>query len=163
MKVYFCSDLHFGHTNMAIKRGFQSAEEHDEYIIERWNQVITKRDTVYILGDITMESKKPYHLLAHLSGIKRVIGGNHDLRQHQPELLKYVECVLGVISYKGIFLSHIPVHPMEMDYRIKRNIHGHLHDKKVKLGLEIDERYTCVSMEQIDYQPKTLEQLGIIR
>lgn len=172
MKVYFCADLHLGHINMALHRGFSNVEEHNEHIIKKWNEVITKRDTVYILGDITMESSKSYHLLARLNGIKRVVGGNHDLRQHQKELLKYVECVLGTISYKGIFLSHVPVHPMEMDYRIKRNIHGHTHEKTVmkkftflnfNLFDRVDKRYTCVSMEQIGYQPKTLEQLGIKR
>mgnify|MGYP002477993094 CR=1 FL=1 len=55
--VRFIADLHLGHTNMAIKRGFLTVEEHDEYIITQWNSVVNKRDVTYILGDITMEKK----------------------------------------------------------------------------------------------------------
>jgi calcineurin-like phosphoesterase family protein len=170
--VRFISDFHFSHTNMAISRGFLTIEEHDEFIIEKFNSVVTKRDTTYILGDITMETSKPYHLLSRLNGTKHVILGNHDKRQHIKELLKYVDSVSGVVKYKDIFLSHIPVHPMELEYRISKNIHGHLHEKVITqpvyeygnmIGFIPDERYICVSCEQVNYIPKTLEELGITR
>jgi calcineurin-like phosphoesterase family protein len=170
--VRFISDFHFSHTNMALHRGFTSVEEHDEFIIEKFNSVVNKRDVTYILGDITMESSKPYHLLARLNGVKHVVLGNHDRRQDVEELIKYVDSVNGVVSYKGIFLTHVPVHPMELEYRIKRNIHGHLHDKVItksiyeygyKAGFVPDDRYVCVSCEQVGYTPKTLKELGIER
>ena len=53
--TFIISDLHFGHRNMAFHRGFQSVEEHDQHIIDCWNNVVTKGDTVWILGDISME------------------------------------------------------------------------------------------------------------
>ena len=50
--VYVISDLHFGHKNIhKFRLGFCSEEEHAEYIISRWNDVVTKRDTVWVLGD----------------------------------------------------------------------------------------------------------------
>jgi calcineurin-like phosphoesterase family protein len=33
-RKYFISDLHFGHQNMAIRRGFKDHFEMDEYIIK---------------------------------------------------------------------------------------------------------------------------------
>ena len=54
-RILYISDTHFGHKNMALKRGFSSADEMDEYIVKMWNNKVLKKDTVYILGDITME------------------------------------------------------------------------------------------------------------
>ena len=165
--VRFIADLHLGHTNMAIKRGFSTVEEHDEHIITQWNSVVNKRDVTYILGDITMEKKSSYPLLDRLNGIKHVVLGNHDRRQDILHLLQHVESVAGMIQYKGIMLTHAPIHPMELDYRFNKNIHGHIHDKVVMKMLDgwevIDERYFCVSCEQVDYKPKTLEELNIER
>ena len=170
--VRFIADLHLGHTNLALHRGFSTVEEHDEYIIEKYNSVVHKRDVTYILGDITMENSKSYHLLDRLNGIKHVVMGNHDRRQDVKKLLEHVDSVTGAIKYKGIFLTHIPVHPMELDYRVKRNVHGHIHEKFVERDFKlfgismfkrVDRRYQCVSCEQVNYTPKTLEELGIHR
>jgi calcineurin-like phosphoesterase family protein len=170
--VRFIADLHFGHTSMAIKRGFQSHEEHDEYIIKQWNSVVNKRDTTYILGDITMETSKPYPLLARLNGVKHVVLGNHDMPKDVAELSKYVVKISGMIKYKGMFLTHCPIHPMELDYRVNKNIHGHIHENVVKrvffeygnaCGMEVDDRYIGVSCEQINFTPRTLKELEIQR
>jgi calcineurin-like phosphoesterase family protein len=114
--VRFISDTHFGHMNMAIKRGFTSSEEMDEHIIEMWNKVVNKKDVTYVLGDVTMESTKFYPLLSRLNGVINVILGNHDKRQHIPELLKYVNSVAGMMRYKdNCILTHCPIHPSELD------------------------------------------------
>jgi len=171
-QVRFIADLHFGHVNMAVKRGFATVEEHDEHIISQWNSVVKKQDLTWILGDVTMESAKPYPLLARLNGMKKVVLGNHDRPRDIPELLKYVQCVSGLTRYKGIWLSHCPVHPMELEHRVPRVIHGHIHENIVEkqitfmgfnLYKQMDRRYHGVSCEQVDYTPKTLEQLGITR
>jgi calcineurin-like phosphoesterase family protein len=152
---------------MATRRGFSTVEEHDEHIIAKWNNVVNKRDITYILGDITMEKSAPYHLLDRLNGLKHVVMGNHDRRQDVKKLLEHVESVAGMVSYKGVILTHCPIHPMELDYRYSKNIHGHIHDKQVMKMLdgweEIDERYFCVSCERIDFTPKSLEELNIKR
>ena len=85
--VRFIADLHLGHINMALKRGFNTVEDHDNHIIQCWNSVVSKRDTVFLVGDITMESSEHYYKLDYLNGIKKVILGNHDKPQHIPELL----------------------------------------------------------------------------
>lgn len=171
-QVRFIADLHLGHVNMAMKRGFATVEEHDEYIISQWNSVVKKQDLTWILGDVTMESAKSYPLLARLNGMKKVVLGNHDMPSHIPELLKYVQCVSGLTRYKGIWLSHCPVHPMELEHRVPRVIHGHIHENIVMKQItfmgftifkRVDRRYHGVSCEQVDYTPKTLEQLGIKR
>lgn len=147
------ADLHLGHESMAVKRGFENADEMFECIKEKWNKVVHKRDLVYILGDVTMEKRGSYPLLDQLLGRKYVVLGNHDLRKYVDEMRKYVDGVAGLVKYKGVFLSHCPIHPMELDYRVKRNVHGHLHEKSVHLNGMPDPRYICVSCEQVDYTP----------
>ena len=157
--VRYISDLHLSHNNMALRRGFVNFEEHDRYIVKNWNNVVNKRDVVYILGDVTFEKSTPYILLNQLNGIKKIILGNHDQPQHVPELLKYVNNVSSSKlikngEYGNILLSHIPIHPQEFEYRLNYNIHGHVHTNTYP-----DKRYINVSAEVINYQPKTLEEL----
>ena len=165
--VRFIADLHLGHQFIATHRGFESVEQHDEHIIEQWNSVVHKRDLTYILGDVTMEKADSYVLLDRLNGTKRVVLGNHDLPKHIPKLLQHVQSVSGMEKYKGIFLTHCPIHPMELEHRVSRNIHGHIHNHVVMLldsGLEDpDPRYHCVSCERVDFIPRTLKELGIER
>ena len=70
-------------------------------------------------------------IIIKLNGRKIAILGNHDLPKHSRELLNYVESIGGLKKYKGIFLSHCPVHSSELDYRISLNIHSHLHEKNI--------------------------------
>lgn len=145
--VYFISDLHLGHKNMAIKRGFIDENEHDLHIINSWNSVVKKKDTVWILGDITMERATNYHLLDQLNGFKKVVLGNHDRPKHVPELLKHVNHVCGMFKYHGFILTHCPVHEGQLG-RFSKNIHGHVHEDSLE-----DERYINVSCEAINYTP----------
>lgn len=156
---YIISDLHLGHHNMALKRGFNNSEEHDSYLINQWNSIVGKKDTVYVLGDITMEKKTPYHLLDQLNGIKNIVLGNHDRRQDIPELLKYVNSVSGMVQLKGLILTHCPIHPSQLK-RFRKNVHGHTHDKFVKrFGIFKDHRYINVSAEVINYKPVLISEL----
>jgi calcineurin-like phosphoesterase family protein len=168
--VRFISDLHIGHRNMAQTRGFETAEEMDEYIVEKWNSVVNKKDITYLLGDVTMERKEGYKLLDRLNGLKYVILGNHDRRQDIPALLEHVHCVAGVVNYKKyVILSHVPVHPKELDYRFKVNIHGHVHENTIMetywCHLDCvdkerpDPKYVNVSAEVIDYTPRLITEL----
>jgi len=156
--VRFYSDPHFHHKNMAVKRGFKDEIEMNEYIIKEWNNIVTKKDVTWILGDITME-KNNYEILNKLNGLKKIILGNHDLPQHVKYLLNYCNSVsscfkIGVKELKSnVILTHIPIHESEIN-RFKYNIHGHVHDKSL-----LDKRYINVSAEVIDYKPKTLEEL----
>ena len=162
--IRFCADPHFGHANMALNRKFHDVFYHDEHIIDQWNSVVYKRDVTYILGDITMEKRTNYDILDRLSGIKIVVMGNHDMKNHARSLLDHVDHVAGAIKLRlnglNVMLTHIPVHPMEFDYRLDFNIHGHIHSQVVMNKLmKPDPRYIGVSMEQINYTPKTFEEL----
>lgn len=160
--VRFVADLHFGHEGCAKWRNF-GVDFMNENIIAQWNSVVHKKDTTYILGDITQETSKHYHLLDELLGRKIVILGNHDRWQDVPKLLEHVDGVAGIVDYrckyltkKGIkraWLTHSPMHPKEVWER-EINIHGHSHDVVMP-----EDRYICVSLEQIDWRPKLINEL----
>ena len=154
MSTYLFSDPHFHHKNMAKRRGFSSAEEMNELIVKNWNNTVSKRDAVFLLGDITME-KKQYEILGRLQGMIHVVLGNHDERRHVREMLNYVHSVSGMIDYKKIaILTHCPVHPSQLEFRYPYNIHGHVHENSID-----DERYINVCAEMIDYTPVEFSKL----
>ena len=84
-KIFFTADLHFGHPNIlkhSPQRPFSDTVDivaHDEWLLDLWQSTVDKRDTVYILGDLTfLKSEQARHLLEKLSGRKFLIEGNHD-------------------------------------------------------------------------------------
>ena len=145
------ADLHFGHDKLAVHRGFKNAEEQDRYIIDTWNAHINKRDTVWILGDVAMGNPDNIDRLSELNGTLKLVLGNHDNRNME-RYMRHVSQIYGAFSMRECILTHIPVHPTQLDSRYRYNIHGHLHTESVW-----DPRYFCVSAEQNAYVPIPLQ------
>jgi calcineurin-like phosphoesterase family protein len=162
--IYVISDPHFHHRNMALRRGFTDEIEMNEHIVSKWNKTVNKKDTVWILGDITME-KADYEILNKLNGIKHIVLGNHDRGQHTKILQQYVNKICGMVDYKNVILTHCPIHPSQLEFRYSKNIHGHVHSNPIldlyedKAWGKLDERYVNVSAEAINYTPILLNQL----
>ncbi len=166
-KTFFIADLHFGHQKiLEFSRGqFKTIEEHDEALIDNWNSVVGKKDTVWVLGDFCF-GKKNLALAGRLKGVKKLVMGNHDILPME-NYLKYFSKVYGCIKWKNCVLTHMPVLFTGVDAlnRFDFNIHGHLHNTIIKTEskygdhLYKDDRYKCVSCEQINYTPITYEEL----
>ena len=159
-RVFFTSDLHFGHENLCQGLRNMDAESCFALIAFKWNRVVTKRDIVYVLGDITMEKHQNIeHYLSRLNGTIVVVGGNHDTRRCCAEYQRLGITVMGALEYKGFICTHIPVHPREAAL-YRGNIHGHLHrqddiDNPCYLG----DRYFNVNTEFFDYTPISFERI----
>lgn len=155
--VYFISDLHLGHKKIlefaGEFRGGSNVEEHDEWIVEQWNSVVRKRDLVWLLGDVCF-SRDSFHHLAALNGSVKLCLGNHD-RKFFDQWKYHLQPneVIGLGNYKNYWLSHCPIHPMEMRGRLG-NIHGHLHQKVVP-----NERYFNVCVEHCYGKPFSYEEI----
>lgn len=129
MSTYLTSDLHLGHKNIhKFRQGFNTEQQHEDYIISEWEALLTKRDVVYVLGDacFTIDA---VNLLRNLPGVKYLIRGNHDLCDTTAYLEVFKE-VYGLVKYKEFWLSHAPIHPQEL--RGKTNLHGHVHYDSVR-------------------------------
>lgn len=130
-RVFFTSDLHFGHRNLISSlRNGASTDDNAKLIIDNWNSKVHKKDIVYILGDITMETvdSKCIDYLKALRGQIRIVGGNHDILKCCKIYQELGIPVMGVLKYKGFLCTHVPIHPSELDL-IRGNIHGHIHLK----------------------------------
>lgn len=72
--IYFTSDLHLGHESVIRmqNRPFANADEMNCVLIENYNSVVHKDDTVYLLGDICFRIgvEKANELIASLKGKK---------------------------------------------------------------------------------------------
>ena len=82
MAIFVTSDLHFNHNKefLYAPRGFFSAEEMNEAIVIKWNEMVSPEDTVYILGDVGMgkDTAANIELLKSLNGKLYLAIGNHD-------------------------------------------------------------------------------------
>lgn len=139
-KVFFTSDLHFGHEN-AIRfdnRPFSTVEEMDAELVRRWNAKVGKGDLVYVLGDMIWKSHNgdAEQLIRSLNGQIILIKGNHDRFLHNA---KAKNVLAGVKDYDDIcvtledgtkrrcILQHAFV-PMYYGHRHQAiHLHGHSH------------------------------------
>lgn len=81
-QVWFTADTHFGHRNiltLGSGRPFSTIEEHDEALVERWNEVVRPQDTVWHLGDVALSLPHVERCVPQLNGHKYLVAGNHDL------------------------------------------------------------------------------------
>jgi calcineurin-like phosphoesterase family protein len=164
-KSFVTSDTHFGHKNILtftddegkLTREFDSVEEMDEHMVDNWNRIVRPVDKVYHLGDVAIQ-KKSISIVERLNGKKILIKGNHDIFSLK-EYAKYFKDVRAYRMFpgEGFILSHIPIHPRQLQGRWRYNIHGHLHQNLVG-----DERYINVCVEQTDYEPVDLEHIFAI-
>lgn len=160
-KKYVISDLHLGHKKIlefsGTLRGGTTPEEHDQWIIDQWNSVVTKHDLVYVLGDVAMNAEA-LKLVKQLKGTKHLVRGNHDVESLQ-KYLEYFATVYGLHLYKGAFwMSHAPIHPQELRGRL--NLHGHSHQNSILDGNgNPDPRYINACIEMSYGVPQSLDDL----
>jgi len=172
--IFLISDTHFGHKSIisftrndgSPLRPYASTEEMDEAMVENWNKVVRPQDKVYHLGDVAMNAGL-WHM-SRLNGKKILIKGNHD-KDKLSKYMLYFDDVRGSHQFDGLLLTHIPVHPNSLG-RWPTNVHGHTHSNVVTRDVVVDtdtgdtktivdSRYFCVSVEQINYTPISLEEL----
>ena len=141
MSVYFTTDPHLGHKNIAGFRPFVKDMQHNtDLFVADWKKIVNKRGIVYVFGDAAF-TDEALDIFSWLPGRKILIKGNHDDMITTRAQLNVFEEIHGMLKYKGFWLSHPPIHPQEL--RGKINIHGHVHYKSVKkktwYGKEVDD------------------------
>lgn len=154
--IFFTSDLHFGHNNLINNLRHMTTEESDELIISNWNKIVTKRDVVYILGDLSMDKPDIVEdCLRQLKGTIKVILGNHDTFRVCSRLAQMGIKICSYMEYDKFLLSHIPVHPSNL-VQYRGNIHGHIHIPQAldAEGLDLPKnKYFNVNCELHNYTP----------
>ena len=147
MRVYFTSDLHFGHELVLKKypnfRKGANVAEMDENLIAAWNALVTPEDLVYNLGDVSFHKDFAHtcELLHRLNGRHFLVLGNHDeqIVARKNELLsrrkadgnfmfeQITDYAFVRLSLAGAALSHYPMIEWGGCHRGALMLYGHLH------------------------------------
>lgn len=112
MTTWYTADPHFGHANIInlCNRPFATADEMDTELTARWNAVVQPNDTVWVLGDVTLNVKNLGHV-QNLTGRKILVAGNHDAcwsahRRWHRAVAKYLDAGFAEVREQGIVSQH---------------------------------------------------------
>lgn len=176
MDRWFVSDHHLSHYNIIkfSNRPFQDCVEMDKFLLEIHNQYVKPEDHVYFLGDVTLKrggrQDKEWFIneIRRYHGHKTLFLGNHD---HFPTRT-YLDAGFEKIratwrDEANLLYSHIPIHPDNLGYGVKANVHGHIHTNpspKPVLGVDRNGKvyvvpYINVSVEATNYRPINLDEV----
>lgn len=144
VRKLYISDLHFYHDNMnhcMDMRGFSGYEEMNAYMIRQWNDHVTRKDEIYILGDFAISrGKAANEILWQLNGKKYLIEGNHDRfledKAFDRSLFEWIRPYAEIMDAKRrLILSHYPVFCYKGQYRTTSDgapttymLYGHVHN-----------------------------------
>ena len=175
MRIFVISDTHFNHCNIIsyCHRPFKNVADMNDFMIARWNAMVSKEDIVIHLGDFGFGTKEILKdICMQLNGRKVLIKGNHDLRKGNGF---WLDCGFELVYKKSpvflyellqdlkvpkfltnidnkIILSHYPQNITEDQL----NIHGHIHNSPLDLEQFKEDNHICVSVEMLDYKPKEI-------
>ncbi len=169
-KLYI-SDMHFFHEKLnqgMDKRGFATLEEMHSYMIRKWNEQVTVKDEVYILGDFSVaKGEDTNSILAQLSGRKYLIRGNHDRyledKSFKQEYFEWVKPYAEIRdNNRKVVLSHYPVFCYHGQYKRSGDkpttymLYGHVHDThdEILVNKFIMETRRTQVMSKYDTEPK---------
>lgn len=154
---YFISDTHFWHAALNTKmdqRGFESVEQMNDYMVEKWNQKVRKNDEVVILGDFCWgDAKQTQEILSRLNGKLYLIVGNHDrfLKDKNFDASRFIwvkEYAELSDNKRKVVLSHYPMTCYNGQYRRDKDgnpktfmLHGHIHNTQDQKFLDAFSEY----------------------
>lgn len=178
--IWFTSDLHFFHDRILEfhpKRKIifgDTVEKSKEAMIKWWNARVNKKDTVYILGDLSFgEVEDKRKLFQRLNGNKVLILGNHDkIPDHlkcyfnsitQIKNMKFKKSVYTFLTRDiEVIMCHFPMLTWEHKEKGAVMVHGHCHgkideinelSKELRVDVGVDSKfanYDLVSLEKLD-------------
>lgn len=172
MNTFFISDLHAFHEKLAIKRGFDNSDAMNRTIQRNWNRDVGCKDVVYIIGDVSFAKAGPTcEFLESLTGIKRIVPGNHDAEKvldglgavgRNIEILPPQVMVKAVESQGGenvvtkVVLNHFPLLIWHECHYGAYHLHGHSHGS---CRYPDDVRRMDVSCEAVNYTPISMTEV----
>ncbi len=141
---YYIADTHFFHAalnDQMDRRGFESVQQMNAYMIEKWNKKVRKKDEVVIIGDLSWgNAEETNSLLQQLCGKLYLIQGNHDrfLKNKAVNASRFI----WIKPYaelsdnnRKVVLCHYPIMCYNGQYRLSAKgfpktymLYGHVHD-----------------------------------
>lgn len=160
--LYLTADTHFYHRKMLeLRPEFESVEDMNQTLIDNWNKVVTDKDEIWHLGDVSFGNwEKTTEVLKQLRGRKHLVLGNHD-HQYRNRFGQYF---MSVQSYKEIkwkanslILSHFPFLKWNRGHYGTIHCCGHCHGnlsqeniRRFDVGVDTNwANYSPISVERI--------------
>lgn len=111
-----------------IKR--EVTEQHDEALIQNWNNCVKPGDEAYFLGDFTFSRERAMEYRRRLNGTIFFIEGNHDKPAFQiRESFSWYRQVREVrVNSQDIFLSHYAHRVWSSSHHGVWHLYGHSHN-----------------------------------
>ena len=144
-KVFFTSDTHFGHEIIlrCCNRPWATIAEHDQALIENWNDTVSEDAVVFHLGDFCYKGggfSTIQYLKDLLHGQIVLIRGNHDPDTRKPQNLQKLQQLFdGVydqleitVDGQRILMNHYPLltWPHAYGQHPTWQLFGHIHLRK---------------------------------
>lgn len=138
MTIWFTSDQHFGHGRIIeyAKRPFDTVEQMDCDMVQKWNERVKEEDVVYHLGDFTLAGYNGFkYYLDKLNGTVMFIPGGHDHRwmatyKKNGTDKKYTvlsELMAVRVRNVDVVLCHYPLLSWDKSTHGSLMLHGHSH------------------------------------
>lgn|SRR5574344_77255 len=178
--IWFTSDWHFYHDRILEfhprrKELFGTTmKEIVDNMVLKWNNTVSKKDTVYILGDLsfgTVEEKRK--LFMRLNGNKVFILGNHDsVPDSHRCFFNHITQIKNMTFKKSVFptlpkdteiiMCHFPLFTWEHFDKGSIMLHGHCHGKidgenkellsqnRIRIDVGLDSEFANYDLVSID-------------
>lgn len=180
-KLWFTSDLHFGHRNVIkfCNRPWEDEKSMGLSLIENWNNTVGDNDIVFVLGDTFWfnESRSIKKVLSQLKGKDiYILPGNHDEfesyhRVDDPRIHLCADVVACWVTQENkpkreIWMSHYPMMTWPHRENGAYQFFGHVHSQPDKFegvdqDLPLHWNQADVGCDFWDYEPVELSTLEL--
>lgn len=157
--IYFTSDLHLFHDEVAFTRGFASVDAWHAHLGHHWWSTVRPKDQVWLLGDLTGGGHvgEALEFIGGLPGEKHILWGDYDgghpmHRDSHRKMGEYLSVFASAqvaaqrrIGGRPVLLSHFPYQgdtagheDRHTQWRLRNEglplLHGHTHSSLVRLN-----------------------------
>jgi len=165
--IYLTGDQHFFHSRIVeICSRPTTKEDHNDWLIEMWNSVVSKKDdVVYILGDFSLGKREETEkILDKLRGVKHLILGNHDrniCNSTRFESISQIKSFHHIVKDDdnenvklSIIMCHYPIASWNKKIHGSAHLYGHTHGRFQNSGLSLD-----VGIDAQNYKIPTIDEI----
>lgn len=170
--IWFSSDFHFGHSNIAGKacskwdkgyRDFDNVHEMNKCLTETINKYVKRGDILYFLGDFAFGGHTNIPAYRHSLQVETIhlIKGNHDHHVHKyKELFTSIQdvCELSVPPH-NFWLSHYAHRVWIGSHKGYIHLYGHSHNSIPDHGKSMDVGVDVAYKMFGEYRPFSLDEI----
>lgn len=157
MKVFLTGNQQFGRKGAirAHKRPFESVDEMNQQLIDKWNSVVSDEDVIFVLGNFIWDPQTARSVLKELKGNICVMEGEwdraiYDISEEGDSQIDFIEEGIHVIPDASLCLSYWPLNEWPGKKKDWTSIIGYP-DKKYKTSH--NDNILNASCDFWDYKP----------